>query len=60
MAVDEMTNTPGGRRWWPRPGKIPGPGGPARPPGPAREGGPAAASAVQLATGLLMVRRARP
>lgn len=48
-----MTNTPGGRRWWPRPRKIPGPGGPARPPGPAREGGSAAASAVQLTIGLL-------
>jgi hypothetical protein len=45
-----MTNTPGGRRWRPRTRKIPEP---ARPPEPASNDGPTAASAVQLAIGLL-------
>jgi hypothetical protein len=45
-----MTNTPGGRRWRPRTRKIPEP---ARPPEPASDDGPTAASAVQLAIGLL-------
>jgi hypothetical protein len=45
-----MTHTPGGRRWRPRTRKIPEP---ARPPGPASEDGPTAASAMQLAIGLL-------
>jgi len=45
-----MTNTPGGRRWRPRTRKIPEP---ARLPQPATKDGPTAASAVQLAIGLL-------
>ena len=45
-----MTDTPGGRRWRPRTRKIPEP---ARTAEPAREGDPTAASAVQLAIGLL-------
>ena len=45
-----MTNTPGRRRWRPRTRKIPES---ARPPEPADEGVPTAASAVQLAIGLL-------
>jgi len=45
-----MTDTPGGRRWRPRARKIPEP---ARPAEPTREDGSAAASATQLAIGLL-------
>ena len=45
-----MTDTPGGRRWRPRTRKI---HEPARTAEPAREGDPTAASAVQLAIGLL-------
>ena len=45
-----MTNTPGGRRWRPRTRKIPEP---ARLPEPASNDGPTAASAMQLAIGLL-------
>jgi len=45
-----MTDTPGGRRWRPRTRKIPEP---ARPAEPASEDGPTAASAIQLAIGLL-------
>jgi hypothetical protein len=45
-----MTDTPGGRRWRPRTRKIPEP---ARPAEPADEDAPTAASAVQLAIGLL-------
>ena len=45
-----MTDTSGGRRWRPRTRKIPEP---ARPAEPASEGDPTAASAVQLAIGLL-------
>jgi hypothetical protein len=45
-----MTNTPGGRRWRPRPRKIPEP---ARPQGPASDHGPAPVSTTQLAIGLL-------
>ena len=45
-----MTNTPGGRRWRSRMRKTPEP---ARPPEPASAEGPTAASAVQLAIGLL-------
>jgi hypothetical protein len=45
-----MTDTSGGRRWRPRTRKIPEP---ARPAEPAGEGSPTAASAVQLAIGLL-------
>jgi hypothetical protein len=45
-----MTNTPGGRRWRPRTRKIPEP---ARPAEPAGEDVPTAASAMQLAIGLL-------
>jgi hypothetical protein len=45
-----MTHTPGGRRRRPRPRKIPEP---PRPPEPASEDGPTAASAVQVAIGLL-------
>ncbi|HLK75693.1 MAG TPA: hypothetical protein VKU77_18835 [Streptosporangiaceae bacterium] len=48
--MDDMTDTPGGRRWRPRARKIPEP---ARPAEPAREDGPAAAGAMQLAIGLL-------
>jgi hypothetical protein len=45
-----MTDTPGGRRWRPRTRKIPEP---ARPSEPASEDCPTAASAMQLAIGLL-------
>jgi hypothetical protein len=45
-----MTDTPGGRRWRPRTRKIPEP---ARPAEPAAEDIPTAASAMQLAIGLL-------
>ena len=45
-----MTGTPGGRRWRPRPRKIPER---ARSPEPASEDGPTVASAVQLAIALL-------
>jgi hypothetical protein len=45
-----MTDTPGGRRWRPRTRKIPEP---TRPAEPASEDGPNAASAMQLAIGLL-------
>jgi hypothetical protein len=45
-----MTNTPGRRHWRPRTRKIPRP---ARLPEPAIKDGPTAASAVQLAIGLL-------
>jgi hypothetical protein len=45
-----MTNTPGGRRWRPRTRKIPEP---ARLPEPAIKNAPTAASAMQLAIGLL-------
>lgn len=51
-----MTNTPGGRRWRPRTRKIPGSARipePAPAPEPADDHGPTAASAVQLAIGLL-------
>jgi len=47
---DDMTNTPGGRRWRPRARKILGP---ARPPEPASEDGLTVASSMQLAIGLL-------
>ena len=45
-----MTDTPGGRRWRPRTRKTPEP---ARPAEPASEDCPTAASAMQLAIGLL-------
>jgi hypothetical protein len=45
-----MTNTPGGRHWRPRRHKIPEP---TRPPEPVSDHGPAAATAMQLAIGLL-------
>ena len=45
-----MTNTPGRRRWRPRTRKIPEP---ARPPEPVGDDGSTAASAMQLAIGLL-------
>jgi hypothetical protein len=45
-----MTDTPGGRRWRPRTRKTPEP---ARPAEPASEDSPTAASAMQLAIGLL-------
>jgi hypothetical protein len=45
-----MTNTPGRHRWRPRTRKIPRP---ARPAEPAGDDGPTAASALQLAIGLL-------